>query len=157
MHCVPPPKKNPGRSPRSACNPLNRKIVVQMSKEYHMSGIVALQQILLQQGPSPGTAGHFPAERSLRAYPFARADRMANRASRASKCTGASGQFTGKAALESRPVIVSNRLLRSTLQSRFTYTSLMKPGWLQRSRIPCSSRMTSSFDALDLLSLRYPI
>ena len=62
---------------------------------------------------------------------------MANRPSRLSRCTVPSAVLTGKAVFDSSAATLSNRLPRSTRQSRFTYTLRMKPGWLQKSRTPC--------------------
>lgn len=62
---------------------------------------------------------------------------MASRPSRASRCTAASGRFTGNAVLDSSPAAVSNRLARSMRQSRFRNTERTKPGWLQKSSRPC--------------------
>ena len=62
---------------------------------------------------------------------------MAKRPSRLSRCTVPSAVLTGKAVLDSSAAMLSNRLPRSTRQSRFRYTLRMKPGWLQKSSTPC--------------------
>lgn len=63
---------------------------------------------------------------------------MEKRPSSDSRCTEPSAVFTGKAVLDSRPAMLSNRFPRSSRQSRFRYTLRMKLGWLQKSRRPYS-------------------
>ncbi len=71
--------------------------------------------------------------------------------SRDRRCTEPRVLLTGKAALERRVQMASNRLERSIRQSRFMKTSWTKPGWLQKSRIACERANLISAEAQRLV------
>lgn len=75
----------------------------------------------------------------------AREERMERIPSRERRCTEAREPLTGNAVLERSVQIASNRFERSMRQSRFTYTSCAKPGWLQKSRMACTCNADISF------------
>mmetsp|Transcript_15486 Transcript_15486/g.33593 ORF Transcript_15486/g.33593 Transcript_15486/m.33593 type:complete len:313 (-) Transcript_15486:378-1316(-) len=121
------------RGRRSRCSPPTRG--VQMSRKKGNSRL--------------GSGGR----NALGLFSAAMACRMASSASRLMKCSGPSGPLLlGKAVLEMRALMFSNRLVRSSLLSQLTKMSCTKPGCLHRSSTPSSAASCCSRDATPLPS-----